>query len=89
MQIDSEMMRKRLNDKSVIDWMDSDESPQSYKQGYLHGLIKALVILAEVEYFTEHGKDREPIEFEFDEQAISGLTALTGAVSDKIKELEV
>jgi hypothetical protein len=89
MMIDSEMLRKRLNDKSLVDWIDSDGSPMHYKQGYLSGLIKALAILGEVEYFAEHGKDREPIDFEFSEDAIKGLTAVTGAVSNKIKELEL
>ena len=89
LMIDSEILRKKLNDKSLIDWIDSDGSPMHYKQGYLSGLIKALVMLEEVEYFTEHGKDREPIDFEFSEDVIKGLTAVTGAVSDKIKELEL
>jgi hypothetical protein len=86
MKIDSELLRERLNNQELIDWIDEDKSPQHYKQGYLSGLIKALVVLGEVEYFTEHGKDREPIDFEFGEDAIKGLT---GVVSDKIKELEL
>ncbi|ABR48742.1 hypothetical protein Amet_2590 [Alkaliphilus metalliredigens QYMF] len=89
MKINSELLRKRLNNQELIDWIDEDKSPQHYKQGYLSGLIKALVVLGEVEYFTEHGKDRDPIDFEFSEDAIKGLTAVTGAVSDKIKELEL
>ena len=62
MKIDSETLRERLNDDSLINWTDKDKSPWHYKQGYLSGLIKALVVLAEVEYFTEHGKDRESID---------------------------
>lgn len=89
MIISSELLKERLNNQSIIDWIDNDKSPASYKQGYLSGLIKALVVLAEVEYFTEHGKDREPIDFEFSDDAIKGLTAVTGAVADKIKELEL
>ncbi len=89
MMIDSEILRERLNDKSAIPWHENDRSTNSYKQGYLSGLIKALAILGEVEYFTEHGKDREPIDFEFSEDDIKGLKAITRAVSDKIKELEL
>lgn len=89
MIIDSKVLRQRLNDKSVIPWHENDRSTSGYKQGYLSGLLKALVILGEVEYFTEHGKDREPIDFEFSDDVIKGLTAVTGAVSDKIKELEI
>lgn len=88
MLIDSKELRKRINDPSMLDWFDEDKSPQSYKQGFLSGMIKALAILGEVEYFTEHGKDREPISFEFDEDTVKGLQAVTGAVSDKLKELE-
>lgn len=89
MMIDSKMLRERINNKSAIPWHENDRSTNSYKQGYLSGLIKALAILGEVEYFTEHGKDREPIDFEFSDDVIKGLTAVTGAVSDKIKELEL
>lgn len=89
MKIDSEILRERLNDKSIIDWMDSDRSPQHYKQGFVSGIIKALAIVGEVEYFTEHGEDREPIDFEFDEDIVKGLKALTGAVADKAKALEL
>jgi hypothetical protein len=89
LKIDSDVLRKRLNNKELVDWIDEDQSSMQYKQGYLSGLIKALAVLGEVEYFTEHGEDREPIEFEFSEDAIKGLAAVTGAVSDKIKELEL
>lgn len=89
MRIDSEILRERLNNPELISWIDEDCSSQSYKQGYLSGLIKALAIVGEVEYLTEHGKDREPIDFEFSDDVIKGLTAVTGAVSDKIKELEL
>ena len=89
MKIDSETLRKRLNNRELIDWIDEDKSPQHYKQGYISGLIKALVVLGEVEYFTEHGKDRESIDFEFSDEVIKGLTAVTGAVADKMNELEL
>lgn len=89
MMIDSKVLREKLNDPSMFDWFDEDKSPQLYKQGFLSGMIKALAILGEVEYFTEHGKDREPISFEFDEDTVKGLQAVTGAVSDKLKELEL
>lgn len=87
--IDSEVLREKLNNPELISWIDEDKSPQHYKQGYLSGLIKALAVLGEVEYLAEHGKDREPIVLDFDEDAIEGLKAVTGAVSDKIKELEL
>lgn len=89
MMIDSGILRERLNNQDLVDWIDEDQSPMHYKQGYLSGLMKALVVLAELEYFTEHGKDREPIDFEFSDDVIKGLTTVTGAVSDKIKELEL
>lgn len=89
MMINSDVLRERLNNPLVIDWIDDDKSPASYKRGYLSGLIKALVTLGEVEYFTEHGEDREPIDFEFSEDTARGLKALTGTVADKVKELEL
>lgn len=89
MMIDSELLRKRLNDKSLFEWMDESGDSDSYKQGYLSGLMKASVTLSEFEYFTEHGKDKEPIDFEFSDESISALKTLTGALSDKMKELEL
>lgn len=89
MMIDSELLRKRLNDKSLFEWMDESGDSESYKRGYLSGLMKASVTLSEFEYFTEHGRDREPIDFEFSGESISALKMLTGAVSDKMKELEL
>jgi len=88
-KIDSEMLRERLGSQDLLDWIDEDKSPWLYKQGYLSGLMKAIVVLGEVEYYTEHGKDREPIDFEFSVEIIKGLTAVTGAVADKMKELEL
>lgn len=89
MKIDSETLRERLNDDSLINWIDKDKSPWHYKQGYLSGLIKALAVLGEVEHLTEHGEEREPIVLDFDEDAVEGLKAITGAVNDKLKELEL
>ena len=89
MKIDSGILRERLNSQDLVDWIDEDQSPMHYKQGYVSGLIKALAVLGELEYFTEHGKDMEPIDFEFSDDVIKGLTAVTGALSDKIKELEL
>lgn len=67
MMIDSKVLREKLNNPELISWMDEDESPQHYKQGYLSGLIKALAVLGEVEYLTEHGEERKPIVLDFDE----------------------
>ena len=89
MMIDSELLRKKLNNPELIGWIDEDKSPQHYKQGYLSGLIKALAVLGEVEYIAEHGEEREPIVLDFDEDAVEGLKAITGAVNDKLKELEL
>lgn len=89
MMIDSKVLREKLNNPELISWIDEDKSPQHYKQGYLSGLIKALAVLGEVEYIAEHGEEREPISLDFDEDAIEGLKAVTGAISDKIKELEL
>lgn len=89
MKIDSEVLRERLNNQKLIDWIDKDKSSKQYKRGYLSGLIKALSVLGEVEYFTEHGKDREPIKFEISEDTANELREVIGAVNDKIKELEL
>lgn len=89
MLIDSKLLREKLNNPELISWIDEDKSPQHYKQGYLSGLIKALAVLGEVEYFTKHGEEREPIVLDFDEDAVEGLKAITGAVNDKLKELEL
>ena len=89
MMINSEILRERLNDKSLIDWLDNDQSSKSYKRGYLSGLMKALVILGEVEYFTEHGKDREPIDFELSDEATESLKTVVGALNNKLKEIEL
>lgn len=87
--INSEVLHEKLNDKSVIDWLDNDKSPLSYKQGYLSGIIKALSIISEVEYFAKHGHDKPPIDFELDEETSESLKIVMGAVNDKIKELEL
>jgi hypothetical protein len=87
--IDSKILHEKLNDKSVIDWLNDDKSPLSYKQGYLSGIIKALSIVSEVEYFTKYGHDRPPIDFEVDDETSESLKIVMGAVNDKIKELEL
>lgn len=89
MMVNSEVLRERLNDKSTTDWIDGDKSSLSYKQGFLSGLIKALTIVGEVEYFTKHGCDRAPIELDLDDEVTEGLKIVTGAISDKLKELEL
>lgn len=89
MMIDSEVLRKRLNDKSIIEWMDTSSDSHSYKSGFLSGLMKAINVVSEEEYFEEHGKYRDPINVEFSDEAIKGLQILTGAVADKVKELEL
>lgn len=89
MMIDSKVLKERLNDRSVLDWIDNDKSSANYKQGFVSGIIKALAIVGELEHFTEHGCDMPPIEFDFDENTIKVLKKLTGAVSDKIKDLEL
>ena len=35
MMIDSEILHKKFNEKSLIDWVDNDKSSSSYKQGVL------------------------------------------------------
>lgn len=89
MMINSEVLRERLNDKSAIPWHENDRSTNSYKQGFLSGIIKALVIVGEVEYFTEHGHDRPPVDLELDDETTESLKTITGAINDKIKELEL
>src|SRR5699024_5503322 len=61
----------------------------SYKQGFLSGMIKALTIINNVEYFTEHGHERPPIDFELDDETSESLKVVMGAVNDKLNELEL
>jgi len=89
MMIDSEVLKKKLNDKSIVDWIDDDNSPINYKQGYLSGIIKALSVVGEVEYFTKNGHDRPPIDFELDDEAAESLRVVMKTVNDKLKELEL
>lgn len=89
MMLDSEVLRKRLNDESIIEWMDNSKDSHAYKSGFLSGLMKAINVISEEEYFKEHGCYREPIDFEFSDESINALRLITGAVSDKIKELEL
>lgn len=89
MKIDSEVLRKKLNDRSIVDWMEEDKSPENYKQGYVSGLIKALAVLGEVEYLTEYGHERPPIELDLDDETSEGLAMVMGALSDKLNELEL
>lgn len=89
MMINSEVLKERLNNRSIIDWIDNDKSPASYKQGFLSGIIKALTIVEEVEYFTKHGSDRPPIELDLDDEATEGLKMVAGTISDKLNELQL
>lgn len=89
MMIDSKLLHERFNDKSIIDWLDNDRSPQNYKHGYLSGLIKALAIIDEVEYTTEHGHDRPPIDFGLDDETAESLKIVAETINNKLKEYEI
>lgn len=87
MMIDSDVLHQKLNKSDLIDWMDKDKSSLNYKQGYLSGLLKAITVIDEVEYFTEHGYYRTPIEnHDMDVDIVDGLKKVVGAISDKINE---
>jgi hypothetical protein len=89
MMINSEVLRKKLNEKSLIDWIDNDNSSESYKQGFRGGIIKALAIISEVEYFEKHGHYRPPIELEMDEKTTEYLKIAMEDIGKKIKELDL
>jgi len=89
MMINSEVLKERLNNQSIIDWIDKDKSPESYKQGFLSGVIKALAVVGEVEYFTKHRCDRPPIELDLDDETTESLKMVVGTISDKLNELEL
>jgi hypothetical protein len=89
MMINSEVLRKKLNEKSLIDWINNDNSSEIYKQGVRSGIIKALAIISEVEYFEKYGHFRQPIELEIDEKTTEYLKIAMGAIGKKIEELDV
>jgi hypothetical protein len=89
MMINSEVLRKKLNEKSLIDWINNDNSSEIYKEGFCSGIIKALSIISEVEYFEKHGYYRPPIELEIDEKTTEYLKIAMGAIGKKIKELDL
>lgn len=85
MLIESEELKKRLNDKEFVEKIWKDGSPALYSQGYSSAIIHVLAVISDVEYFTEHGHDRPDIDLpELDDETTTALRTVMEKLQDAV-----
>jgi len=83
MLIDSTWLYKKLNSYEIVNKVEGCNF--FYKQGYLSGVMQALLLIHEAEYIAEHGHERPPIELpDMDPKVAEALRGVMEKLKEKV-----